>query len=133
RVLNKALCVGLLLRHKRRGLKRPTALGVVTVPRALPRLVTLVGEEGYCDFILLHELVESQLEKMFRGYEVLARSAFRVTRNSNLYMQEEESRSVLESVRGQLHSRRKCDAVGLEIESSATEETVARVRINFEL
>src|SRR5437762_10139992 len=62
RVLNKALCVGLLLRHKRRGLKRPTALGVVTVPRALPRLVTLVGEEGYCDFILLHELVESQLE-----------------------------------------------------------------------
>jgi polyphosphate kinase len=133
RVLNKALCIGLLLRHKRRGLKAATALGVVTVPRALPRLVPLVGEEGYCDFILLHELVESQLERMFRGYEVLSRSAFRVTRNSNLYMQEEESRSVLESVRAELHNRRKGDAVRMEIESSATEEMVERLRINFEL
>jgi polyphosphate kinase len=133
RVLNKALCIGLLLRHKRRGLKGGTALGVVTVPRALPRLVPLVGEEGYCDFILLHELVESQVERMFRGYEVLSRSAFRVTRNSNLYMQEEESRSVLESVRAELHNRRKGDAVRMEIESSATEEMVERLRINFEL
>jgi polyphosphate kinase len=133
RVLNKALCIGLLLRHKRRGLKAATALGVVTVPRALPRLVPLAGEDGRCDFILLHELVESQLERMFRGYEVLSRSAFRVTRNSNLYMQEEESRSVLESVRAELHNRRKGDAVRMEIESSATEEMVERLRINFEL
>jgi polyphosphate kinase len=133
RVLNKALCIGLLLRHKRRGLKAATSLGVVTVPRALPRLVPLVGTEGYFDFILLHELVESQLERMFRGYEVLSRSAFRVTRNSNLYMQEEESRSVLESVRAELHNRRKGDAVRLEIESSATEEMMERLRINFEL
>jgi polyphosphate kinase len=133
RVLNKALCIGLLLRHKRRGLKAATSLGVVTVPRALPRLVRLVCEEGYCDFILLHNLVESQVERMFRGYEVLSRSAFRVTRNSNLYMQEEESRSVLESVRAELHNRRKGDVVRMEIESSATEEMVERLRTNFEL
>ena len=133
RVLNKALCLGLLLRHKRRGLKAATSLGVVTVPRALPRLVPLVSAEGHCDFILLHELVESQVERMYRGYEVLARSAFRVTRNSNLYMQEEESRSVLESVRAELHNRRKGDAVRMEIESSATEEMIERLRTNFEL
>src|SRR5258708_15828654 len=73
RVLNKALCIGLLLRHKRRGLKAATALGVVTVPRALPRLVPLVGAGGYSDFIRLHALVEAQLARMFRGYEVLSR------------------------------------------------------------
>jgi polyphosphate kinase len=133
RVLNKALCIGLLLRHRRKGARPGTALGVVTVPRALPRLVPLTGADGYCDFILLHELVESQVERMFRGYEVLSRSAFRVTRNSNLYMQEEESRSVLESVRAELHNRRKGDAVRLEIESSAVEEMVERLRTNFEL
>ena len=133
RVLNKALCIGLLLRHKRRGAKSATVLGVVTVPRSLPRLVPLASAEGACDFILLHELVESQVERMFRGYEVLSRSAFRVTRNSNLYMQEEESRSVLESVRAELHNRRKGDAVRMEIEFSATEEMVERLRINFEL
>jgi polyphosphate kinase len=133
RVLNKALCLALLLRHKRKGNKAATALGVVTVPRSLPRLVRLPAQEGCCDFILLHELIESQVERMFRGYEVLSRSAFRVTRNSNLYMQEEESRSVLESVRAELHNRRKGDAVRLEIESSATEEIVERLRTNFEL
>jgi polyphosphate kinase len=136
RVLNKALCLALLLRHRRRGtpgVKPVTSLGVVTVPRALPRLVPLPASEGCCDFVLLHELIESQVERMFRGYEVLSRSAFRVTRNSNLYMQEEESRSVLESVREELHNRRKGDAVRLEIESSATEEIVERLRTNFEL
>jgi len=136
RVLNKALCIALLLKHKRRlnGAKSaPSALGVVTIPRSLPRLIPLPSDAECCDFIMLHELIESQVERMFRGYEVLSRAAFRVTRNSNLYMQEEESRSVLESVRTELHNRRKGDAVRLEIESTADEEIVERLRTNFEL
>ena len=138
RVLNKALCIALLLRYKRKTgsqgqVKTATSLGVVTVPRSLPRVVCLPTEAGRVDFIFLHELIESQAAQMFRGYEVLSRAAFRVTRNSNLYMQEEESRSVLESVRAELHNRRKGDAVRLEIESSASEEVVERLRTNFEL
>ncbi len=136
RVLNKALCIALLLRFKRSGKtspKPPAALGVVTVPRALPRLVPLPSAEGRHDFIMLHKLIESQVARMFRGYEVLARAPFRVTRNSNLYLQEEESRSVLESVRAELHNRRKGDAVRMEIEASAPEEIIERLRINFEL
>jgi polyphosphate kinase len=135
RVLNKALCLALLLKNKRRGNggPRPAALGVVTVPRSLSRLIPLPAPEGYCDFILLHELIQSQVERMFRGYEVLSCSAFRVTRNSNLYMEEEESRSVLESVRAELHNRRKGDVVRLEIDGSAVEEIVERLRVNFEL
>jgi polyphosphate kinase len=132
RVLNKALCIALLLRHKRKG-NKTTALGVVTVPRSLQRLVPLPSPDDNYNFILLHELIEAQVERMYPGYEVLSRSAFRVTRNSNLYMQEEESRSVLESVRAELHNRRKGDAVRLEIESTANEEIVERLRVNFEL
>jgi polyphosphate kinase len=136
RVLNKALCIALLLRHKRRmpdGKKPATVLGVVTVPRSLPRVISLPSAEGKSDFIFLHELIEAKVEKMYRGYEVLGKAAFRVTRNSNLYMQEEESRSVLESVREELHNRRKGDAVRLEIENTADEEIVERLRVNFEL
>ena len=136
RVLNKALCIALLLRSKRRAKALPkqwAALGVVTVPRALPRMVALPGKEGCYDFILLHKLIESQVERMFRGYRVLSRAAFRVTRNSNLYLQEEESRSVLESVREELYNRRKGDAVRMEIESAASPEIVERLRTNFEL
>ncbi len=136
RVLNKALCIALLLRHKRRisgGHKAATVLGVVTVPRSLPRVISLPAAEGRTDFIFLHDLIEAKVEKMYRGYEVLGTSAFRVTRNSNLYMQEEESRSVLESVREELHNRRKGDAVRLEIEASADDEIIERLRTNFEL
>lgn len=133
RVLNKALCLAMLLRHKRKGKRAMPMLGVVTVPRALPRLVALPGEPGHDDFILIHELIESQVQRMYRGYEVLARAAFRMTRNSNLYMQEEESRSVRESVREELHNRRKGDAVRMEIEASAAKEIVERLRTNFEL
>jgi polyphosphate kinase len=134
RVLNKALCIALLLRSKRKGSsKGPAALGVVTVPRALPRLVPLPGPDGKSDFIMLHKLIESQVPRMFRGYDVLARAPFRVTRNSNLYLQEEESRSVFESVRAELYNRRKGDAVRMEIEKSAPEEIIERLRTNFEL
>jgi polyphosphate kinase len=132
RVINKALCVALLLKRKRKGLAGPV-LGVVTVPRSLPRLVKLPSQEGTTNYVFLHDLIESQAKALYRGYEVLATTAFRVTRNSNLYMQEEEARSVLESVRAELHNRRKGDAVRLEIDSDAHPDIVEQLRMNFEL
>ena len=62
-----------------------------------------------------------------------SRTAFRVTRNSNLYFEEEEARSLLETIRVELHNRRKGDAVRLEIETGADPEIVERLRVNFEL
>jgi len=60
--------------------------------------------------------------------EVLAHAAFRVTRNSNLYFEEEEARSLLETIRVELHNRRKGDAVRLEIETGAHAEMWDRLR-----
>ena len=132
RVLNKALCLALLLRAKRRR-STPRVLGVVTVPRALPRFVRLPASDGSFDYLLLQDLIAQNLAGMYRGYEVLAHAAFRVTRNSNLYFEEEEARSLLESIRVELHNRRKGDAVRLEIETGADPEIVERLRVNFEL
>ena len=132
RVLNKALCLALLLRRKRKG-ATGALLGVLTVPRALPRLVPLPSSNGTHDFLFLHDLIEHNAVGMYRGYEILSTAAFRVTRNSNLYFQEEESRSLLDSVRSELHNRRKGDAVRLEIEEGADSEVVDRLRMNFEL
>jgi polyphosphate kinase len=132
RVLNKALCVALLLRAKRRS-SGPQVLGVVTVPRALPRFVRLPAEQGHWDYLLLQDLIAQHLARMYRGYEVLAHASFRVTRNSNLYFEEEEARSLLETIRVELHNRRKGDAVRLEIETGAHPEIVERLRVNFEL
>ena len=132
RVLNKALCLALLLRRKRRS-SGPQVLGVVTVPRALARFVRLPAAGDAYHYLLLHDLIAQNLAAMYRGYEVLARTAFRVTRNSNLYFEEEEARSLLESIRVELHNRRKGDAVRLEIETCADPEIIERLRVNFEL
>ena len=132
RVLNKALCLALLLRAKRRS-SGPQVLGVVTVPRALHRFIRLPASDGAYDYLLLQDLIAHNLAGMYRGYEVLAFAAFRVTRNSNLYFEEEESRSLLETIRVELHNRRKGDAVRLEIEAGSDPEIVERLRVNFEL
>ncbi|MDE3148432.1 MAG: polyphosphate kinase 1, partial [Acidobacteriota bacterium] len=132
RVINKALCLALLLRAKRRS-SGPHVLGVVTVPRALPRFVRLPAADGMFDYLLLQDLIAQNLTGMYRGYEVLAHASFRVTRNSNLYFEEEEARSLLETIRVELHNRRKGDAVRLEIETGAAMEIVERLRVNFEL
>ena len=131
RVINKALCVAFLLRRRRRSSIIYT--GVVTVPRALPRLVRLPSTDGTDDFVFLADLVAYHAIRMYHGYEIVSSTAFRVTRNSNLYLAEEESRNLLESVRAELHNRRKGDAVRLEIDADADPEIVERLRRNFEL
>ena len=134
RVLNKAVCLALLLKLKRRARSiTPPALGVITIPRSLPTLIRLPDSNGRNDFLLLDELIKAHATRMFRGYNVLGMGAFRVTRNSNLYLEEEESRSVLESVAEELHNRRKGDVVRLEIDSAASDEIVERLSLNFEL
>jgi polyphosphate kinase len=130
RVINKALCLGLLLRRRRRS--SLTYTGVVTVPRSLPRLIRLPAQ-GTIDFIFLADLVAYHAARMYHGYDIVSSAAFRVTRNSNLYLQEEESRNLLESVRAELHNRRKGDAVRMEIESGADPEIIERLRTVFEL
>ena len=130
RVINKALCVGFLLRRRRRSAL--TYTGVVSVPRALPRLIRLPSE-GTADFIFLADLVAHHAEKMYHGYDIVSSAPFRVTRNSNLYLAEEEARSLLESVRTELHNRRKGDAVRMEIEADADPEIIDRLRTVFEI
>lgn len=130
RVLNKALCIALLLKRKRRA--TGTYMGVITVPRVLPRLVRLPSKTGV-DYIFLADLLTYHAATMYRGYEILSAASFRVTRNSNLYLEEEESRNLLETVRGELHKRRKGDAVRLEIDADVHTEIARRLQQTFEL
>src|SRR5579871_6105807 len=130
RVLNKALCIGLLLKRKRRA--TGIYIGVITVPRVLPRLVRLPSKSGI-SYIFLADLLTYHVGGMYRGYDIVSVASFRVTRNSNLYLEEEESRNLLELVRSELHRRRKGDAVRLEIDASATSEIAQRLQQTFEL
>jgi polyphosphate kinase len=131
RVLNKALCMAFLLQRRRKDSQ--IYLGVATVPRALPRVFRTPSADGTFDYIFLHDIVEAYAGRLYHGYKILSSAPFRVTRNSNLYLREEESRSILDSVDAQLHRRRKGEAVRLEIDANASPEITERLRSNFRL
>jgi polyphosphate kinase len=131
-VLNKALCIAFLLRRKRGGNGKPY-FGVVTVPRALPRLLVLPTEDDGVRYVLLQDIISTYAAKLYRGYEILASTSFRITRNSNLYLEAEETRSLLEAVDTQVTQRRKGEAVRLEIEANANPEIVERLVSTFKL
>jgi polyphosphate kinase len=130
-VLNKALCVAFQLRRNSK--PGTTYLGVVTVPRKLARLVRVPDKAGHIDYIFLHDLIETHTRNLYKGYKVISSGAFRATRNSNLYLHEEESRNLLDLVDSQLHSRRKGDVVRLEIEATAPAEIIDPLTQQFEL
>lgn len=131
-VLNKALCIAFLLRRRKSGNGKPY-FGVVTVPRALPRLLRVPASDDGIHYVPLQEIVSAYAAKLYRGYEILASAPFRITRNSNLYLEEEEARSLLDAVDSQVSQRRKGDAVRLEIDANAHPEIVDRLISMFEV
>jgi polyphosphate kinase len=130
-VLNKALCIAFLLR--RRSGNGKAYFGVLTVPRALPRLLRVPAPDGGIHYVALQEIVSAHAAKLYRGYEILASAPFRITRNSNLYLEEEEARSLLDAVDSQVSQRRKGDAVRLEIAADAHPDIISRLVGTFEL
>lgn len=130
-VINKALCVAFLLKKRRSS--SPPILGVLIIPRALPRLVLVPNQGRSIDYVFLQDVVTRHASRLYRGYQILSAAAFRVTRNSNLYLHEEESRDLLETVDTQIHQRRKGDVVRLEIAANADPEIVDRLRARFHL
>ncbi|MFA6109025.1 MAG: polyphosphate kinase 1 [Candidatus Latescibacterota bacterium] len=128
RVINKALCTAALLEADGQ-----TMLGVVTVPRVLPRILRLPDRDGQLHFITLAGVMNTQIAEVFRGYQVRASASFRMTRNSELYVNEEEADNLLEEITELLKSRRKGDAVRLEISAKAPDDLVGLLQSHFEL
>jgi polyphosphate kinase len=92
-------------------------LAVVQVPRVLPRLVRLPQADSRQDFLLLDDLIGHHLADLFAGTTILGYWFFRVTRNSELYIDEEEVANLLKAVETELHNRRKGEAVRLELDA----------------
>lgn len=97
-------------------------LAVVQVPRVLPRLVKLPRENGRQDYVFLSNIIGHYLADLFPGTRILGYWNFRVTRNSELYIDEEETANLLKAVENELHNRRKGDAVRLEVEKDCPED-----------
>ena len=119
-LLNKSLNLIVRLEIERNGEKHKH-LAVVQIPRILPRLVKLPRESGGMVYMYLSRLIGHHLADLFPGTQILGYWPFRVTRNSELYIDEEETANLLKAVENEVHNRRKGDAVRLEIDSQCPE------------
>lgn len=96
---------------------RGTAIAIVKAPRVLPRVIQLppeLSKQGV-SFCLLSSVIHAHIADMFTGRDVLAYSQFRVTRNSDLWVDEEEVKNLRQALQGELQSRQFGVAVRLEV------------------
>ena len=116
RVLNKSLNFAVELQGKD-AFGRNSARAIVQAPRVLPRSILLPPEISGCEygFIFLSSILHAHVDMLFSGMEVLGCYQFRVTRNSNLFVDEEEIKNLRLSLQGELPHRHFGDAVRLEI------------------
>jgi polyphosphate kinase len=92
-------------------------IAILPVPRILPRLVPLApARTGPQRFIFLSEIIKLCAGELFPGYRLVSAHAFRITRNSDLYIDEEEAENLLKKIEEELRNLRRNEAVRLEIE-----------------
>lgn len=102
---------------------RENEIAIVKVPRALPRLIRMPSKiaAGQAAFVSLSSIVRSHLEELFPGREVTEFSQFRVTRNSDLAVDEEDVRNLRMALRQELQHRHYGQAARLEVSSGCSE------------
>ena len=117
RVMNKSLNFIVELSGKD-AFGRGTAIAIMKAPRVLPRVIRLPDElsdrPGAC-YCLLSSVIQAHLPDLFTGREVVSCSQFRVTRNSDLWVDEEEVKNLRQALQSELHSRQYGFAVRLEV------------------
>ena len=138
RVFNKSLNFAVELTG-RDAFGRDSQRAIVQAPRVLPRIIKLPpevsgsGREGDCDFIFLTSILHQHVGELFAGMEVLGCYQFRATRNSDLFVDEEEIKNLRLALQGELPQRHLGDAVRLEVADNCSAEMMQFLAAQFEL
>ena len=134
KILNKSLNIVVVLKG-RDAFGRAGNLAIVRAPRSLPRIIQLPQKVsgGEHDFVFLSAVLSAFVDEMFPGMEVKGAYQFRVTRNSELIVDEEEVENLALALRDELIGRGYLRAMRLEIASSCPRPIVRMLLQNFEL
>ncbi|MFA5370453.1 MAG: polyphosphate kinase 1 [Sideroxydans sp.] len=134
RVLNKSLNFAVELQGKD-AFGRNSAKAIVQAPRVLPRAIPMPPEIAGCahGFVFLSSILHAHVGELFSGMAVLGCYQFRVTRNSNLFVDEEEVKNLRISLQGELPQRHFGDAVRLEVADNCPQELAEFLLQQFEL
>lgn len=114
---------------------RTSGIAIVQVPRCLPRILPLPEDhcEGTRDFVMISSIIHAHVDQLFPGMEVLSCHQFRVTRNSDLSVDEDEADDLLTALQGELPRRNYGQAVRLEVADDCPEHLSDFLLHHFEL
>ena len=134
RILNKSLNVVVVLEGKD-AFGRKGGMAIVRAPRSLPRIIQFPEEisGGKNDFVFLSAVLTAFIDDLFPGMKVKGAYQFRVTRNSELFVDEEEVENLASALKGELLSRGFQPAVRLEIADNCPKSIVKTLLQNFDL
>lgn len=123
RVLNKSLNFAVELEGKD-AFGRNSGIAIVPAPRVLPRVIQLPAgvAQGEYDFVLLSSIMHAHVAALFAGMNVVGSYQFRVTRNSDLFVDEEEVKDLRAALRGELPHRQFGDEVRMEISANCPQQ-----------
>lgn len=114
-IRNKSLNIGALVRKKEGD--KELEFATVQVPSVLPRIVELpAGENGEKAVILLEEVIERNIHKLFLNYDIVCSFPFRIMRNADFSLEEDEAEDLLKEIEKQLKRRQWGQAIRLEVE-----------------
>ncbi|HET9485018.1 MAG TPA: polyphosphate kinase 1, partial [Xanthomonadales bacterium] len=136
RILNKSLNVVVQLKGKD-AFGREGRMAIVRAPRSLPRIIRLPpdldGDPDSQEFVFLSAILHEFVEELFPGMQVKGSYQFRVTRNSELIVDEEEVENLAHALKDELEDRGFARAVRLEVAETCPKAVVKQLIANFEL
>ena len=131
-IRNRSLNIGALLMDKKK--KGTIDFATVQVPSVLPRVVTIPIDGDNCTtVILLEQIIEKNIQKLFLNYRVLCQAPFRVMRNADLSIDEDEAADLLIEIEKQLKKRQWGEAIRLEVEDNIDKRLLKTLRKEFNL
>ena len=132
-IVNKTLNLGALLKKKEEK-EEVLEFATVQVPSVLPRIVEIPSaEKGTRSVILLEEIIERNMAKLFLSYDVICVHPYRIMRNADLTIDEDDASDLLKEIQKQLRKRRWGEVIRLEVEEKIDKRLLKILRKEFEI
>lgn len=130
-IMNKSLNIGAILSKKDK--PKQMDFATVQVPSVLPRLIKIEDGDKCDKYIFLEEVIERNLSKLFLNYEVVCSAPYRIMRNADLTIEEEEAEDLLKEIEKQIKKRQWGEAIRLEVQEDIDKKLLKRLKSELKL
>lgn len=131
-IRNKSLNIGALVRKKEG--EGELEFATVQVPSVLPRIVQMPsGDSDEKAVILLEEVIERNIQKLFLNYDIVCSYPFRIMRNADFSLEEDEAEDLLKEIEKQLKRRQWGQAIRLEVEDGIDKRLLTIIKTELSI